>query len=93
MSDNISDSKGSKIKYLLVGLGIGSLVAALFAPKSGEETRDFLSLKARELRESAEDLIDFGKKSVVREKSNLSAAIQAGKDVYRQERSKTAVAS
>jgi gas vesicle protein len=40
------DSLVSKINYLLIGLGIGSLIAILFAPKSGEETRELLSSKA-----------------------------------------------
>ena len=57
-----------KVNYFLVGLSIGSVVAILFAPKSGEETRDYLSKKAdegkdyaqkkaRELRERADELV------------------------------------
>ena len=64
MSDN---SVGSKVSVFLVGLGIGALVGILFAPKSGDETREYLTgkadegreyaqKKARELRERAEDL-------------------------------------
>jgi gas vesicle protein len=63
MSDN---SVGSKVSVFLVGLGIGALVGILFAPKSGDETREYLTgkadegreyaqKKARELRERAED--------------------------------------
>jgi gas vesicle protein len=37
----------SKVSYLLVGVGIGSLVGILFAPKSGEDTREYLAQKAR----------------------------------------------
>ena len=65
MGDN---NAGSKVSYFLAGLGIGALVGILFAPKSGEETREYLTSKAdegrdyaqrkaRELRERAEDLI------------------------------------
>ena len=32
-----------KGNYFLVGLGIGSLIGVLFAPKSGEETREYLA--------------------------------------------------
>ena len=31
-----------KVNYLLVGLGIGSVFGILFAPKSGQETREYL---------------------------------------------------
>ena len=50
MADNI----GSKISFFLVGLGIGAVVGILFAPKSGEETREFLSKKAEEGRDYAQ---------------------------------------
>ena len=42
-----------KGNYFLVGLGIGSLIGALFAPKSGEETRKYLARKASEGNEFA----------------------------------------
>jgi gas vesicle protein len=42
----MSDSVGSKVSVFLVGLGIGALVGILFAPKSGEDTREYLSSKA-----------------------------------------------
>jgi len=95
MADNI----GSKVSYFLVGLGIGALVGILFAPKSGEETRDFLSKKAdegrdyaqkkaRELRERAEDLLERGKEVASRHKDSLSAAVEAGREAYQREKSK-----
>ena len=88
--------KGS---YFLVGLGIGSLVGVLFAPKSGEETREYLSLradegreyaqrKARELRERAEDLVERSKQAASRQKETLSAAVDAGRDAYQREKAK-----
>jgi len=46
----MADNVGSKVTYFMVGMGIGALVGILFAPKSGEETRDFLSKKADEPR-------------------------------------------
>jgi gas vesicle protein len=42
-----------KGNYFLVGLGIGSLIGVLFAPKSGEETREYLAEKTREGNELA----------------------------------------
>ena len=90
---------GSKVSFFLVGLGIGALVGILFAPKSGEETREYLTSKAdegrdyaqkkaRELRERAEDLIERSKEIMARQKDSLSSAVEAGKDAYQREKSK-----
>jgi gas vesicle protein len=92
----MSDNPGSKVSYFLVGLGIGALVGILFAPKSGEETREFLAAKAdegrdyaqkkaRELRERAEDLIERSKEIISRQKDAVASAVDAGKDAYKRE--------
>ncbi|MGB6430752.1 MAG: YtxH domain-containing protein [Candidatus Acidiferrales bacterium] len=96
MSDN---QVGSKVTFFLVGLGIGALVGILFAPKSGEDTREYLmdkadegreyaQRKARELRDRAEDLVERGKKVASNQKESISAAVEAGRDAYQREKSK-----
>jgi gas vesicle protein len=96
MSDN---QVGSKVTFFLVGLGIGALVGILFAPKSGEDTREYLmdkadegreyaQRKARELRDRAEDLVERGKNVVQRQKDSVSAAVEAGRDAFQKEKSK-----
>jgi gas vesicle protein len=95
------DNLVSKINYLLIGLGIGSLIGILFAPKSGEETRELLSSKAdegreyaenkaQELRERAEDMIERSKEIISTQNDSLSAAVEAGKVAYKREKSKAA---
>ena len=95
----MADNVGSKVTYFLVGLGVGALVGILFAPKSGEETRDLLSKKAdegrdyaqrkaRELRERAEDLVERSKQVASRQKDTLSAAVDAGREAYQREKAK-----
>src|SRR6202045_3758605 len=95
----MADNSGSKVSYFLVGLGIGALIGILFAPKSGEETREYLAekadegkeyaqRKARELRERAEDLIERSKEIMSKQKDSLSSAVEAGKDAYQREKSK-----
>jgi gas vesicle protein len=92
----MADNVGSKVSYFLVGLGVGTLLGVLFAPKSGEETRDYLSKraddgreyaqrKARELRERADDLIERGKDAASRKRDSLNAAVEAGRDAYLRE--------
>ena len=64
-------SDNSKWNYFLGGLGIGGLAGILFAPRSGEESREDLNQKveqgkeyaqrkAREIRERAEDVAERG---------------------------------
>lgn len=92
----MSDNASSKFSFFLVGLGIGALLGILFAPKSGEETRDFLTSKAdegrdyaqkkaRELRERADDLIQRGKDAMSKQKDAISSAVEAGKETYKRE--------
>ena len=42
---------GSKFSYFLAGIGIGSILALLFAPRSGEETREFLRERTQDGRD------------------------------------------
>ena len=95
----MSDNTGSRFSFFLVGMGIGALLGILFAPKSGEETREelleradqgreYAQRKARELRERAEELLERSRELVERQKDQLSAAVDAGKEAYKQERSK-----
>lgn len=92
----MSDNAGSKVSFFLIGLGIGSLVGVLFAPRSGEETRDYLASKAdegrdyaqkkaKELRERAEDLLERSKEIMGRQKDALSSAVEAGRETYKRE--------
>lgn len=96
----MADNVGSKISYFLVGLGVGAMVGVLFAPKSGEETRellnkkadegrDYAQKKARELRERADELIERGRDVASRKKDSISAAVDAGREAYLRESAKS----
>jgi gas vesicle protein len=84
----------NKLSYFFLGLGLGVVAGVLFAPKSGAETRDFLVSKANEgadlakrraeeLRETAVETYDKGVSTVQRHKENLAAAVEAGRQAYR----------
>jgi gas vesicle protein len=92
----MADNVGSKVSYFLVGLGVGALLGVLFAPKSGEETRDYLTKradegrefaqkKAKELRDRADDLIERGKDVAARKRDSISAAVDAGREAFLRE--------
>ena len=95
----MGDNVGGKISYFMVGLGIGALIGILFAPKSGEETRedlsqkadegrDYAQRKAREIRERAEDLLERGKDIASRQRESITAAVEAGREAYQREKAK-----
>ncbi|HMD41460.1 MAG TPA: YtxH domain-containing protein [Candidatus Acidoferrum sp.] len=92
----MADNVGSKVSYFIVGLGVGALMGVLFAPKSGEDTReylakraddgrDFAQKKARELRDRADDLLERGKEVASRKRESISAAVEAGRDAFLRE--------
>jgi gas vesicle protein len=93
------ENNGASLGFFLAGLGIGAVLALLFAPRSGKETRDFIAQKAEEgrdyvmtksdeIRKQAEDAVEKGRDLVSKQKDLLSAALEAGKQVYQDEKSK-----
>jgi gas vesicle protein len=90
---------GTNLGFFLAGLGIGAIVALLFAPQSGKETREYITGKAEEgrdyvkaktddLRRQAEGAVEKGKDLVTKQKELLSAALEAGKQAYQEEKAK-----
>ena len=114
-------SVATKLTYLIVGGGIGAVIALLFAPKSGIELREDIADatrkgieksketaaqlqdkagelyevsrgKANELYQTATDkavdLTDKAKSAAANAANPFSAAIEAGKSAYTQEKRK-----
>ena len=88
-----------KGNYFLVGLGIGSLIGVLFAPKSGEETREYIAKKAREgsefarknareLQVSVEETVERGKEIIDQTEGQIATAINAGIETYHREKAR-----
>ena len=55
---------GDKFLYFVAGAGIGAVLALLFAPKSGKETRDYVSKTATEGRDFITNKYSEGKQYV-----------------------------
>ena len=92
--------------YFLLGLGIGVAAGMLWAPRSGEETRQILAdragegadylrsraqdgseyvrQRADEFKQSATDIYEKGRSTVNRQRETLNAAVEAGKQAYRE---------
>src|SRR5689334_11552673 len=82
------------LSAFLLGLGVGVGIGMLFAPKSGQETRDMLRSKAGEggeylkqrgdeIRQTANEWVDKGRDALNRQKDTLADAVQAGRQAYR----------
>jgi len=116
--DNIS----TRLTYLLIGGGIGAILALLFAPKSGQELRTDIADATRKgidrSREAAQQLTErageyyettrdraqelysqaagkvgevanAARETASRQTATVSAAIDAGKKAYQEEKRKT----
>jgi gas vesicle protein len=90
---------GEKALYLVLGAAIGAAAALLFAPRSGVETRKLIVTKAREgadiiasrtkaVAGKTNEYVERGKEILQQQRDQLSAAIEAGKQAYREEKEK-----
>jgi gas vesicle protein len=88
-------AEDNKVSYFFLGLGLGLAVGVLFAPQSGEDTRrllrdkadegaDYMRRRSNELRDTATDTLERGKHNLQRRKESLTAAVEAGRQAYRE---------
>lgn len=96
---NTDSGKGkgaAKIAYFLLGLGLGSLLAVVFAPSSGDQARellqqnvrnakDYAQKKVQQAQKQAGSVVGKSKKNVRDQKDRIVAAVQAARDAYREE--------
>src|SRR5437879_8328204 len=89
----MSDRDGNSVLWFLAGLGLGTLAGVLYAPRSGNETREALRSKAEEGREymrhratdaksQANDWVDRGRDMLNQQKDKFRAANDAGRQPY-----------
>ena len=85
----------NEFAFFGIGAALGAAVAILVAPKSGPETRkvlrskaeegtDYLASRASDVRDTAAEAINRGKKVIKQNAENLSAAVDAGVQTYRE---------
>jgi len=82
------------LSSFLLGLGVGVGIGMLFAPKSGQETRDliknkagegtdFLKQRSADIKQTATEWVVKGKEALGRQKDNIADAVEAGRQAYR----------
>jgi gas vesicle protein len=80
------DNTGNFMVAFVMGALTGAAVALLFAPASGEETREYLGQKAREGKAKARDAMDQGREYYNSQRDNLATAVERGRDAFNQAR-------
>ena len=83
-TDNQSGS--SVMLAFLVGAITGAAVALLFAPASGDETREYLGQKAREGRDRAREAAEQSREFYERNRESVATAIDRGREAFQQAR-------
>ena len=89
----MADRDGNSFMWFLAGLGVGAVVGVLYAPRSGNETRDVLRAKAeeskeyvrgraRQARDQASEWVDRGKDMINQQKEQFRSAYEAGRQAY-----------
>lgn len=84
--DDSGVGAGSVLLAFIAGAVTGAAVALLFAPASGEETREYLGDRAREGRERAAQAARQGREVLNRQRDTIASAIERGRDAYQSAR-------
>ena len=86
MANYDNSGSGTVLLAFMVGALTGAAVALLFAPASGEETREYLNQKAREGRARAREALEQGREVYQRQRETLGGAIDRGREAFQQAR-------
>jgi gas vesicle protein len=107
--EDYADEGSSPVLAFLLGAATGAVLALLYAPRSGQETRELLNEKLRATaergREAREQLISRGRElldeagnyvekqkgAVEERKERFAAAVEAGRQAYREEKAREKV--
>jgi gas vesicle protein len=82
MANNDGITPSALLLAFMTGAAVGAAVALLFAPASGEETRDYLGQRAKDGRERASEAARQGREILNRQRENLQTAFDRAREQY-----------
>lgn len=82
MAQNQGIGASGVLLAFMVGATVGAAAALLFAPATGEETREYLGKRAREGRDRAADAANKGREIINRQRESLTSAFDRARDQF-----------
>ena len=81
MADERGNTAGGVLVAFTLGALVGAVVALLFAPAKGEDTREILGEKAREGAQKTREFLKH-------QRETLASAVERGREAYQAAREK-----
>jgi len=75
MAEDKHNGAGGVVVAFTLGALVGAVVALLFAPAKGEETRELITEKAREQAQKTKEFLK-------QQRDNLATAVDRGREAY-----------
>jgi gas vesicle protein len=82
MAQNDGIGASGVLLAFMVGATVGAAVALLFAPATGEDTRDYIGKRAREGRDRASEAARQGRDIINRQRENLTTAFDRAREQF-----------
>ena len=79
---------GSILLAFILGAVSCAAIALLYAPQSGQQTRDYLGERAEEARRRAAEAAAKGREVLNQGRETLNTAIERGREAYQQARTR-----
>jgi len=95
MNDHTQSTMSKDTYLFLLGAGVGSGLALLLAPRSGQDTRNalrssvnegkiFMTRQGQDLADKACDMAEEGRETLERGRDTLTAAVDSSRQAYRE---------
>ena len=82
MAQNQGNGAAGVMLAFLVGASVGAALALLFAPATGEETREYLGKRAKEGRDRATEAARQGREIINRQRESLTTAFDRAREQF-----------
>ena len=83
MANDHGITPGGVLMAFLAGAAVGAAAALLFAPATGEQTREYLGQRAREGRDRANEMARQGREMLNRQRDALNTAFERAREQQR----------